>query len=191
VRSMQPWKQTETGTEVPSLTFLRPYGGYSSPIRTSPTSEIVPGTSPHRPMRMRSPRRVEPSDRRRSAQRDSQLRRSAARARGVLASASAGPRSAQREGRPLSYSLRSPSADAVAGERRSERFDLTCIACHGQPASDRAGTGRDYLEEDIADDRRSCNGRDRPPTTYWLSRSRTQPHRRWAFGRSTTGRPGC
>ena len=46
------------------------------------------------------------------------------------------------------------------------------IECHGQPASDRADTGRDYLEEDIPDDRRSCNGRDRPPTAYWLSRSR-------------------
>src|SRR5262245_25802461 len=68
---------------------------------------------------------------------------------------------------------------------------LTVIACHGQPASDRADTGRDYLEEDIADDRRSCNGRDRPPTAYWLSCSRTQPHRRWAFGRSAPGRPGC
>src|SRR5437016_2081746 len=42
------------------------------------------------------------TNRGRSAQRDSQLRRSAARARGVLASESAGPRSEQREGRPLS-----------------------------------------------------------------------------------------
>src|SRR5262245_13263829 len=68
---------------------------------------------------------------------------------------------------------------------------LTCIECHGQPASDRADTGRDYLEEDIADDRWSCNGRDRPPTAYWLSRSRTQPHRSWAFGGSAPGRSGC
>src|SRR5215470_7998226 len=87
---------------------------------------------------------------------------------------SAGPWSAQREGRPLSWA---PSAAAVAEERRSERCGLTCIACHGQPASDRADTGHDYLEEDSADDRRSCNGRDWPPTAYWLSCARTQPHR--------------
>ena len=76
---------------------------------------------------------------------DPQLRRSGARARGVLASASVGSLSEQREGRPLSYSLRSPSADAIAGEQRSKRFGLTFIEFHGQPASDRVDTGRDYL----------------------------------------------
>ena len=42
VRSMQPWKHTKTGTEIPSMTFLR---WILQPIRTSPTSKIVPGTS--------------------------------------------------------------------------------------------------------------------------------------------------
>src|SRR4029450_12966481 len=50
VRSIQPWKQTKTGTEVPSLTFLR---RILKPHPHVPHVQDRPRHQPHRPLRMR------------------------------------------------------------------------------------------------------------------------------------------
>ena len=50
VRSLQPWKQTKTGTEVPSLTFLR---RTLEPHPHVPHVQDCPRHQPYRPLRMR------------------------------------------------------------------------------------------------------------------------------------------
>jgi hypothetical protein len=50
VRSIQPWKQTKTGTEAPSLTFLR---RILQPHPHVPHVQDHPRPQPHRPLRMR------------------------------------------------------------------------------------------------------------------------------------------